>query len=46
MLKSASVQSQLDHLFVEAIKVAHTLLSADRGTLWLWMIVQMNYGHG
>ena len=35
MLKSASVQSQLDHLFVEAIKVAHTLLSADRGTLWL-----------
>ena len=35
MLKSASVQSQLDHLFVEAIQVAHKLVSADRGTLWL-----------
>ena len=35
MLKSASLKSQLDNLFIEAIKVAHTLLDADRGTLWL-----------
>ena len=34
-VKSASLKSQLDNLFIEAIKVAHTLLDADRGTLWL-----------